>query len=517
MSTVAFDAVTFSYPESDPTLRDVTASIEAGDLVLVIGDSGAGKSTLLRTVNGLVPHSSGGHLRGEVTTAGLTVSTSRPKDFAGIVGFLHQDPESHFVVDRVDLDIAFGPENLGLEPSEIRRRVEEVCDALGIAHLRDRRPASLSGGEQQRCAIAGVLATGPRILVLDEPTSQLDPQGAEDVLAAVARLNTDLGTTILVAEHRLERVAPLSDRVIHLRAGRVIEHGEPSDVLAHYEGAPSVTRLGLLLGWRPPPLTVKDAQRLARSVELPSPPAATGAVAGEAIVEARNVAVALGGRPAVRDVDLTVREGDVIAVLGRNGAGKTTLLRALAGLVEISRGSIDRSGPVAYVPQDPNSLLFATSVRDELNQTLKLLGRRDPDLADAWIERLRLGGVADRHPRTLSGGERQRTAVGAVAIAGAKVLALDETTRGMDAASRAALERAISIHSESGGAVLLATHDVELAARVATRCVVLADGEVIASGPAGEVLAGSLFAPQVLRVVPPFTTVEQVAAALERV
>jgi energy-coupling factor transport system ATP-binding protein len=323
-----------------------------------------------------------------------------------------------------------------------------------------------------------------------------------------------------LAEHRLERAAPLADRAVIVTAaaaGGVGEPGLPGDVLATYAGAPSVTRLGRLLGWLPPPLTVKEARSRPRPSLPERPPERAVEAPGEVLVSARDIAVALDGRTVLSSVSIDVREGEVVALLGRNGAGKTTLLRALASMQATAAGSIDRSVPVAYVPQDPNSLLFAPTVRRELEQTLRLLGRGGAEAgADVgrWLARLGLSDVAERHPRSLSGGERQRVAIAAVAVGGAEVLLLDEPTRGMDAASRAALESAVTSHAAGGGAVVLATHDIELAARCATRAVVLGDGAVVAAGPARSVLAGSLFAPQVLRVLPPYLTVEEVEGAL---
>ena len=221
MSGIEFRGLSFAYPDGAHALTDVDLAVEAGEILLVIGDSGSGKSTLLRAVNGLVPHASGGTFGGEVVVAGRSTRDHLPRDLADVVGFVHQDPEAQFVVDRVEHDVAFALENLGLTEPAMRRRVEEALDALGIAHLRDRSPSTLSGGERQRAAIAGALATGPQVLVLDEPTSQLDPQGAEDVLAALTRLNADLGTTVLLAEHRLERAAPLADRAVVVAGGRI--------------------------------------------------------------------------------------------------------------------------------------------------------------------------------------------------------------------------------------------------------------------------------------------------------
>jgi energy-coupling factor transport system ATP-binding protein len=498
-------------------LDDVDATVADGEVALVVGSSGSGKSTFLRTANGLVPQATGGRFRGEVTVFGRSTAAHHPRDLADVVGFVHQDPEAQFVVDHVEHDLAFVLENLGVEPAAMRRRVEEVLDALGIAALRDRAPSTLSGGERQRCAIAGALAAAPSLLVLDEPTSQLDPQGADDVLAAVGRLNADLGTTVVLAEHRLERAAPLAHACLWIEGGRIRAEGAPSEVIVRYPGAPPVTSLGRLLGWDPLPLTVRDARSHAAREPTPmlaDPPHAAPATApGEALRAVAGVEVHRGGRSILSVDQLAVHRGEIVALLGRNGSGKTTLLRVIAGLLDPERGRATGPGPVAYVPQDPNTLLFAATVRDELIETLRLRRRNDDGRVDAWLARLGLADLAGSHPRQLSGGERQRVAIAAVAVGGADLLLLDEPTRGIDAASREALAGAVVDHAAGGGAVVLATHDIELAARVATRVVVLGDGEVVADGPAREVLAGSLYAPQVLRVLPPFLTVAEVDAA----
>jgi len=517
MSAIEYRRVSFAYPDTPGVALDgLDLDVAPGEVLLVVGASGSGKSTLLRAANGLVPHSSGGRFSGDVVAFGRSTRSHHPRELADVVGFVAQDPEAQFVVDRVEADVAFVLENLGLPAPAMRRRVEETLDALGIAHLRHRSPATLSGGERQRAAIAGALAAAPSALVLDEPTSQLDPQGAEDVLAAVTRLNSDLGTTVVLAEHRLERAAPLADRAVVMEHGRVAAPADPATVVASYPGAPSVTRLGRLLGWDPPPLTVRDARRFAATTDLPPgpDPDAGAATSGDVLVAARRLGVELDGHDALRGVTLDVGRGEVVAVLGRNGAGKTTLLRALGRLIDPSQGTITGPATVAYVPQDPNTLLFAPTVRRELSETLRLLHRHDGDALDRWLGALHLDAVADRHPRSLAGGERQRVAIAAVAVGGADVLLLDEPTRGMDSTSRSALEHAVAEHARNGGAVVLATHDVELAARCATRAVVLGDGDVVAEGPARSVLAGSLFAPQVLRVVPPYLTVEELEAAL---
>lgn len=513
MSALTYTDVSFSFPPAIPALDRVQLGVEPGELFLLVGPSGSGKSTLLRTTNGLVPHSTGGRLDGEVVVFGRSTRTHRPRELADVVGFVHQDPEAQFVVDRVDVDVAFALENLGVAPALMRTRVDEALEAVGVTHLRDRAPDTLSGGERQRVAIAGALAAAPQALVLDEPTSQLDPQGADDVLAAIARLNADEGLTVLLAEHRLERVARLADRAARLDEGRIVDIGATASVVAGYEGAPAVTRLGTLLGWDPPPLSVKESRaHAAPLLGVWPPPVDEEPAPGPALVTANGLRVELRGREVLHGVNISLCAGEVVALLGRNGAGKTTLLRALAGLIG-SDGTIAVSATLAYVPQDPGTLLTAATVRGELETTQRLLRRRDRDAVEMWIDRLGLHSVAERHPRALAGGQRQRVAVAAVAVGGADVLLLDEPTRGMDAPSRHALEAAVRDHAAEGGAVVLATHDMELAARVASRVILLDAGDMTADGRPRDVLAGTRFAPQTWRVLPPFLTVEEVAVA----
>jgi energy-coupling factor transport system ATP-binding protein len=518
MSAISYRDVSFAYPDGPVALDAVDLDVFDGEILLVVGDSGSGKSTLLRAANGLVPHATGGRFGGDVVAFGRSTRDNHPRDLADVVGFVSQDPEGQLVVDEVEHDVAFVLENLGLPIDSMRRRVEEMLDALGIAHLRRRATTSLSGGERQRVAIAGALAAAPSALVLDEPTSQLDPQGAEDVLAAIARLNADLGTTVMIAEHRLERAAPLADRAVVLGRGIVPPPASVSDALGEYAGAAPVTKLGRLLGWTPAPLTVRQARSFAAQHPVPTgaPREPVGVTAGDTLVRAEGLIVELGGRVVLDGIDAHVDAGEVVALLGRNGAGKTTLLRAFAGLTDATRGNITTPGRVAYVPQDPNTLLFSPTVRREVGETLRLLGRPDAGAVDAWLDRLAITHLSERHPRSLAGGERQRVAIAAVAVGGADVLLLDEPTRGMDASSRAALERAVGDHAGGGGAVVLATHDVELAARCASRVIVLGDGDVVADGPTRHVLSGSLFAPQIQRVYPLFLTVEEFEAAMEQ-
>ncbi|HEV2757409.1 MAG TPA: ATP-binding cassette domain-containing protein [Actinomycetota bacterium] len=519
-----FDAVTFSFPHgTHDVLEDVSLRVPEGTFVLVTGATGSGKSTLLRACNGLVPHFSGGTFSGTVVTGGVDTLRHPPREIAGTAAFVPQDPGSAFVLDRVEDELAYAMENLGIGPPVMRRRVEEVLDLLDLAPLRDRSVRSLSGGERQRVAIAGALTARPRVLLLDEPTSQLDPQGAEDVLAALQRLVHDLGLTVLVAEHRLERVAGFVDAAIGCLGGGRVVYGEPAPVMAAAGTGPPVARLGEVFGWEPRPLTVRDARRLARDVTLPPPRPPERVDRAPSGVTALDVCASYGGRAVLNGVSVEVGLGETVALTGRNGAGKTTLLRCLAGLHEPDSGVVTvgatgaapRPGTdVALCPQAPDTVLFCETVAGEVEATLRASGAAvSPGevLREVGIESL-----ATRHPRDLSAGQRLLVATAAVIATGAPVLLLDEPTRGLDVESKALLADYLRRRARGGFATMFATHDVELAADVADRVVMLAAGDVVAAGSPSEVLGDSpVFAPQTARVFgPEWLTPGDVAAAL---
>ncbi|GGU18347.1 ABC transporter ATP-binding protein [Streptomyces lavendofoliae] len=582
---IRFENVTVTYADAAaPTLDGVDLTVPEGELVLLVGPSGVGKSTLLGAVSGLVPHFTGGTLRGRVTVDGRDTRAHRPRELADVVGTVGQDPLAHFVTDTVEDELAYGMESLGLAPAVMRRRVEETLDLLGLAPLRDRPIATLSGGQRQRVAIGSVLTPHPKVLVLDEPTSALDPAAAEEVLAVLQRLVHDLGTTVLMAEHRLERVVQYADRVVLLPApGAPVVAGPPAEVMAVSPVHPPVVALGRLAGWDPLPLTVRDARRRAGGLRdrlaglspaaaspgsgaavaagggpaaagrapvapsgvravlgrlvrggtappAPEPPPAAGAGgAGRTVAGTRALSVRRGRVEALRDVGIGVRAGETVALMGRNGAGKSTLLGALVGLVEPASGSVlvggrapHRTAPrelvrhVGLVPQEPRDLLYADTVAAECAAADADAGVA-PGACRALVSELLPGVAGDTHPRDLSEGQRLALALAVVLTGRPPLLLLDEPTRGLDYAAKARLARVLGRLAAEGHAIVMATHDVELAAELADRVVVLAEGEVVADGPTHEVVVSSpAFAPQVAKILAPqpWLTVAQVEAAL---
>ena len=529
--------LTYTYPDSPhAALTGVTLHVAEGEFVLVAGPSGAGKSTLLRCLNGLVPHFTGGRLSGSITVAGRDPVAEGPQILCRLVGFVFQDPEAQFVVDRVEDEIAFALENAAIPPAQMRVRVEEALGLLDLVPLRDRPLETLSGGEKQRVAIAAGVALRPRILVLDEPTSQLDPQSAQEVLQSLVRLNRDLGLTIILAEHRLERVLPHAHRLVYLPGpNKPVLSGPPRHVLRQIDLTPPLVTLAKALDWEPLPLTIEEGHRFAAKPQTPKKQPAirnsSFAIRHSQFV-IRNLHFAYDGTPALREVNLTVRAGELVALMGRNGSGKTTLLKCIVGLLRPRQGEITLAGEsligqktadvcrsVGYLPQMPDDLLFADTVADELVVTLRNHGLLDdsPIAPADLLARLGLSGLATHYPRDLSVGQRQRVALGAVTVTRPRLLLLDEPTRGMDYSAKRGLVRLLRKWQAEGAGVLLATHDVELVAQAAGRVVVLDQGAVSAAGPPAEVLtAASLFAPQIARLFPGagWLTVEDALAGL---
>ena len=445
MHALQFERLGYSYPgDGGQALRDIDLILNDG-LTLLTGDSGSGKSTLLRVCNGLVPHFHGGVIGGTALVYGQNVTRTTTRRLARDVGFVFQDPELQSVHSRVERDVAFGLENLRVPRAEMHGRVEEALHRCGVQALRDRAIATLSGGERQRVALAGVLAMRPRLLALDEPLSQLDSDGASALLVAL-QAAVQRGTSAIVSEHRLAMLRPIAQRSLQVHDGRLNERVTSCSALPSHGREPAE----------------HNGER----------PSITGAN-----VRLRDVCAGHAGSAVLEDVDVALRGGEVVAVVGNNGSGKTTLLRTIAGLLSPLRGTVERpDGRIAYLPQNPTVLLHRQTLRSEIEWTLRYDGARVS--VESVLRDFGLGHVAGRYPRDLSTGERQRAALAAV-LAGAPSLALlDEPTRGMDVPAAAQLERAVQRLAANGAVVVIATHDHDLATRVSTRVIETRDGGV---------------------------------------
>ena len=535
---ISYQHYTYRYPNTQtPILHDLSLEIPEGAFVLVMGPSGAGKSTFLRTLNGLAPHFYGGVVGGQAIIGGRNPVQESPRGMSDLVGMVFQDPESSFVVDVVEDELAFAMENWGVPQDMMRKRVEEALDQLQIAHLRNRPISQLSGGEKQRVAIAAVLTLHPEILVLDEPTSQLDPQAAEEVLLALRQLNEDLGLTILLSEHRLERVAHYVDYILYWPGGgRPPLFGEPAEILQQAPLTPPLITLGKALGWDPLPLTIKQGRKFARKLKeqlIPPPLPEARAHNGRApAIHIENLWHSYPtGREALRGVTLRVYPGEFMALMGRNGSGKTTLLKHLVGLLKPSRGRVKVQGmnaaqtptetltrTVGYLPQNPERLLFAESVAAELAFSRYAHNMPPaPDADQALLARLGIDHLLDRHPHDLSVGEKQRLALAAILVPNPQVLLLDEPTRGLDYVQKQRLAELLQELRNEGKTILMATHDVELVAATTDRVALMSQGEIVVDGPSRRIMSESLvFASQINKLFrdPRYLTPEDVLRAL---
>lgn len=497
------------------TLKEVSLTLNEGEILLVIGATGSGKSTLLRAMTGAMPHTTGGTLSGTVRVLGRDTREFPPRMLADAIGVVHQDPQSTFVADTVEEELAYGMEQLGMPRAEMRRRMEKILDLLGIAELRELPLRMLSGGEQQRVALGAVLMANPALIVMDEPTSALDPNAADNVLGIIQRLAHEMGTAVVVAEHRIERVLQYADRVAHVDSQGYVQVGEPREIMRTSEVAPPVVELGRWAGWLPLPLSVREARvagsALRRQLHSnPRPGSETAEPQGEVLLEARGLRVSYPGIEALQKTDLSLRGGEVAVLMGRNGCGKSTLLWALQGGLARTSGEVSVKGAdpaqlkpgarrrlVGLVPQTPTDLLYLPSVREELERSDRESGADTRGILDSLLP-----DVPDStHPRDLSEGQRLALVLAIQLAAGPQVILCDEPTRGLDYSAKRALVRAIETLRKRGHAVLIATHDVEFAALCADRVLEMAGGEIIADGPAVDILSSSVgYAPQVAKV-----------------
>ncbi len=513
--------VTYAYPnQAAHALVAVDLAVDSGEFILLAGHSGSGKSTLLRALNGLVPHFTGGTISGTVQVAATSVLTAGPRALSRTVGFVSQNPENQSLLEVVEEEIAFPLEQAAIPSPEMRVRVATVLELLELTPLRSRALATLSGGERQRVAIATALALQPQVLLLDEPTSQLDPESAAEVLDALARLNDHLGLTILIAEHRLERIIGYVDRTILLEDGRIVRDGPTRELAPDLPYRPPLIEIGHALDWQPLPLTIEAARIFAAEcAEIAVPaPAPAPRTSSAPVLELRELTFAYSGKTALSRVNLELHQGELLVVLGRNGSGKSTLLKCIMALLTPQEGEIFLHGfstlgrttsslaaEIAMLPQNPDDLLFAESVAEELQITLRNHGLFDSPASDDLLARLGLSTVAGAYPRDLSAGQRQRVALGAVAVTMPRIMLLDEPTRGLDGGFKQQMLHLWRDWLSTGVSLLVVTHDVELAAQIADRVVILAQGQVAAVGAPHHLLgASSPFASEIARLFPAY-------------
>ena len=510
MALLRFEHLSFAYPLAETrALDEVTLEIQKGEYVVLCGPSGCGKTTLLRHAKpGLLPV---GAKAGETFYKDTPLSQLPELTAAAEIGFVQQNPDNQIVTDFVWHELAFGLENMALPVPVIRRRVAEMAAFFGMETWFRSKTTELSGGQKQLMNLASALAMGPKLLILDEPTSMLDPLAARNLLSTVQRINRELGVAILMTEHRLDEVFPAADRVVTMDKGRILSDGAPAEIARQLSGSAEKSRIyfGLPAAVRifseleqtdELPLTVRDGRRrLERLLPITAEDSAPETAKPEK--EAKHPAVLEGkelwfrytekSKDILRGTDVTLHRGELLCLLGGNGAGKTTLMQALAGFRKPYRGKVKlaKGQRLCMLPQNARSLFVADTVEKELLDS----AGQDQAKAMQMAEKLELTPLLARHPYDLSGGEIQRLAVGKLLLREATVLLLDEPTKGLDAYAKAELAQLLRALCQDGTSILIVTHDVEFAARYATRCALMFDGLLLSEGEPHDFFAGNRF------------------------
>ena len=530
--------LTFKYSNSNKkALDDISLEINDSEFVLITGPSGCGKTSLCRCINSLIPSFHGGQISGSVMVQNIDATVTPTNEIAKKVGMVFQDPENQLVAIDVEREIAFGLENFGFSKTIIAKRIEEVLDTVGINHLRHRQISSLSGGEKQKTAIASVLVLHPEIILLDEPTSELDPKGAEEVIQLVRRLNEDLGLTVILVEHRIDRVLQFIDRLIVMDKSRIIFDDEPQEWINNMNnsieiGLPPITRLSKQIRekeYTKIPFSIKQGRQYFSNIfkekkwnKISYKKPITNN-SGEYVARINKLWYKYPDGPtALKDINIEIKSGEFVSLIGRNAAGKTTLAKMLNGLLIPSKGKVMIKGldtkkvnvenlakHVGYVFQDPNLHLFADTVEEEITFMMNNLNFSKNNVEktlNKMLKKFNLEYCKNSYPRSLSSGEKQRIAIASVLSGKPQILILDEPTRGLDYKIKKDLMNYLIDYKKSGGTVILISHDIEIIAEFGERVILMSEGRIIADADKHQILSNSLyFAPQINRLVQPFT------------
>ncbi len=492
--------VSFGYSGTEnQVFRRANLQIGSGEFVLVCGPTGSGKSTFLKIFNGLAPHFTAGTLSGTIQIDGQDITGRQPHELAGLVGYVNQQPEGSFVADTVEDEIAYSLEQLGFAPSEMRKRVEHFANLLGVDRILKQNLMSLSGGQQQRVAIASALAAGQKVLVLDEPTSALDPAAADEIVDLLMNLAHQQGITVLLAEHRLERVISKADAVIVVNGDSSVNKFLPRDAFKEYRLVPPIVELSQKLGWQPAALDPQEAGN--RSISPSQWAAKTEPSLGETLLSAEGIVVNYGETKAVQGISLQAQAGEVVVVMGENGSGKSSLIWALQGIGDMKSGQIStawgdprsmsdqrRLEVIALVPQKAADLLFLNTLADELAESDRVAGVAETTTATIFAK---FAGRVDPkiHPRDMSAGQQLALVLALQLVKDASIVLLDEPTRGLDYAAKHRLAEVIAELQSEGKTLILASHDIEFVALVANRIVVLQDGQIVTQGSPADILS----------------------------
>lgn len=511
MSYIVIEQLTYRYPESDRiALEHINLTVEQGEVLFLVGRSGCGKSTLAKCITGAVPQFYGGTIGGEVRIHDKPIESCTRSELAKEITMVFQDPERQLLMNKVHREVAFGLENIGMEESLMKRRVWEALQFTGVMDLAFRDIQTLSGGQKQKIAIASALAYMPKCIILDEPTSQLDPTAAEEIAAIIKKVNEELGITIIIIEQRIDKWFDIADRIAVMEKGKLVFCGAREELYQHsgktlHQFLPTYMKVAKLLQVEKPPMSFSEARKKMKTEVIQVSMEDTLREAEERVVIKRLRYSYDAKVEALKNLDMKIYKKDFIGILGANGAGKSTFLKALMGLIpyegsiqifnkEVKKTSLrERVRDIAYVSQNPNDYLSKDTVYEEIKFTLDNYGVEDAPGIEAVMERLRINHLRDRNPRDASGGERQRIAIASMLVLKPKILLLDEPTRGLDGKAKFELGALLKEMNAAGTTILLITHDIEFAAEYCSRFMLMFNGEVMSMGTRSEVLGQGIY------------------------
>ena len=525
MAVIEVKNLKFIYPtQSAPAIDDISFSVEESEFIVVCGKSGCGKSTLLRHLKkNMMPY---GVMEGEVLFEGTDLKNLDDRESASAIGFVQQNPDNQLVTDKVWHELAFGLESLGLDNQTIKRRVAEMASYFDIQTWFRQDVASLSGGQKQLLNLASIMAMQPRVLILDEPTSQLDPIAASEFLRTVYKINRDLGVTVIISEHRLEELIPMADRIMVMDKGRIVALDSPRNIGTFLEegnhpmfyGLPGVMKIyakavkkglepNVIDGEELAPITIREGRLWLEKIlgkPLRTIPEAAKDNApkvepeGETVIKAKDVfyRYSKDSGDVLRDLNFEMKKGELLCILGGNGSGKSTTLKAISSLIKPQRGKIEVKGRQAMLPQNPQALFTEITCEEELLEALhytKISDKEKVDAVNDMLELMEISHLRKSHPYDLSGGEQQRLALGKILLLKPEILLLDEPTKGLDPFFKLTLAEILHKLNRDGVSILMVSHDIEFCAEFADRCAMFFDGGVISTGTPHEFFEGNSF------------------------
>lgn len=510
---ITINNLTYKYPGNQKiTLNNININIEQGDIVLVCGNSGSGKSTLGKCIAGSVPNFYGGTISGEIKINNKNIKGFTPKELAEKITMVFQDPERQLLMNKVHREIAFGLENIGIKSEVIKRRVYESMEFCGIEKLAERDIISLSGGEKQKVAVTSALAYMPECIIFDEPTSQLDPNSAEEIINIISKINEELGITIILIEQRMEKCFSIADKILLINHGAIDFYGDKDDLYKSndpyfIEFMPQYLKLSKILKFNKMPLSIRETRKKLNTFNICRHDSIEKKTdIDEPIIKISNLCFSYdGNESALKNINININNGEFVEIMGPNGAGKSTLFKSMMGFTKY-KGSIKLFGKevskykrhdliknIGYISQNPNDYISKETVYDEIKFTLDNYGIKKYELIDAALNNLGIDNLKYRNPRDISGGEKQRVAIASVLVMEPEIILLDEPTRGLDFNTKKLLGNTLRELNKKGSTIIMITHDIEFAAEFANKFILLFNGEAIQTGTKEEVFTGGTY------------------------